>query len=279
MKKIIFCIAAALILSTADAQQLRTPAPSPTQTIKQDFGLSNVELTYSRPVKRGRVIFGELVPYGKVWRTGANAATTITFGDEVTIGGKKVPAGKYGLLTIPDKDNWTVIITKQLDVNNPSLYKVENDVARVSVKPVALTGIPPIESFTIQFGEVKSNTLDLQLMWDKTAVVVPITTDVESKVMAQIDQQMNKDNKPYYNAAMYYMENGKDLNQALAWFDKAAEMNPTAYWIHYNRANCLSKLGKKKEAKEAATKSKELATKADNQDYVKLNNDLLATLN
>jgi hypothetical protein len=278
MKKMLFCISAVLILSTADAQQLRTPAPSPTQTIKQDFGLSNVELSYSRPVKRGRTIFGDLVPYGKVWRTGANTATTITFGDEVIIGGKKVPAGKYGLVTIPDKDNWTVIVTKQLDVTSPAAYKPENDVARATVKPAALTGTP-VESFTMQFAEVKSNSLELQLMWDKTTVSLPISTDVETKVMAQIDQVMNKDNRPYYNAAMYYMDNGKDLNQALAWFDKAAELNPNAYWIHYNRASCLAKLGKKKEAKEAATKSKELAGKADNQDYVKLNDNLLSTLN
>ena len=115
-------------------------------------------------------------------------------------------------------------------------------------------------------------------MWDRTAVSLPITTDVETKVMAQIDQLMNKDNRPYFNAAMYYMENGKDLNQALSWFDKAVEMNPSAFWIHHQRANCLAKLGKKAEAKAAAEKSKELAAAAKNDDYVKLNEKLLAEL-
>src|SRR5688572_33228309 len=123
MKKILFSIAAILVFCCADAQQLRTPAPSPTQTLKQDFGLSSIELSYSRPGMKGRKIFGDLVPFGKVWRTGANNATTITFGEEVTIGGTKIPAGKYGFLTIPDKKNWILIITKQLDVTNPVDYK------------------------------------------------------------------------------------------------------------------------------------------------------------
>jgi tetratricopeptide (TPR) repeat protein len=119
----------------------------------------------------------------------------------------------------------------------------------------------------------------LRLAWDKTAVLLPIATDVETKVMAQIDQLMNKDNRPYFNAAMYYMDNGKDLNQALAWFDKAVELQPTAFFIHHQRANCLARLGKKDEARAAAEKSKELAIAAKNDDYVRLNEKLLAELN
>src|SRR6188508_2376751 len=115
MKKLLIAAVAACTFIIADAQ-LKTPAPSPTQTIKQDFGLADVELSYSRPGVKGRKIFGDIVPFGAVWRTGANSATTITFGDEVTIGGTKVPAGKYGLLTIPDKKSWTIIISKQTDV-------------------------------------------------------------------------------------------------------------------------------------------------------------------
>jgi tetratricopeptide (TPR) repeat protein len=115
-------------------------------------------------------------------------------------------------------------------------------------------------------------------MWDNTYLALPISTDVEGKVMAQIDQLMNKDNRPYYNAAMYYMDNGKDLNQALAWFDKAVVAQPDAFFVHYQRANCLAKLGKKKEAREAAEKSIVLAKAAKNDDYVKLNTNLIATL-
>jgi hypothetical protein len=276
MKLIILAIGAACLLSAGANAQLTTPAPSPTQTIKQDFGLSSVELSYSRPTMKNREIFGKLVPYGNVWRTGANNATTLTFGDEVTIGGKKVPAGKYGLLTIPGKDNWTLIITKQLDVTSPAAYKQESDVVRVDAKPMTIG--TKIESFTIQFANVTSSSLDLQIMWDKTAVTLPINTDVDAKVMKQIDQLMNQDNRPYFNAAMYYMNNGKDLNQALAWFDKAAASQPNAFWIHHQRANCLAKLGRKKEAREAAEKSKALAVEAKNDDYVTLNENLLATL-
>jgi hypothetical protein len=275
MKKIIIAAAAAFILFSADAQ-LKTPLPSPPQTIKQDFGLSSIELSYSRPGIKGRKIFGDLVPFGKVWRTGANNATTLTFGDDVIIGGTKIPAGKYGLLTIPDKDKWTLIITKQLDVTSPAAYKQEEDVVRVMAEPMKLK--ESIESFTMQFANLKPASCELLVRWENTQVALPITTDVESKVMAQIDQLMNKDNRPYYSAALYYMDNGKDLNQALAWFDKAAELQPDAYWVFHQRANCLAKLGKKNEAKASAEKSKALAITAKNDDYVRLNEKLLEQL-
>ncbi len=277
MKKLFITATAVLTLLISDAQTLTTPQPSPTQTIKQNFGLSNVELSYSRPGIKGRKIFGDLVPFGKVWRTGANNATTVTFGDAVTIGGTKVPAGKYGLLTIPDKNSWTIIISKQTDVTSPADYKQDQDVVRVETKPINMEY--SMETFTMQFANIKPTSCELQMVWDKTAVLLPIMTDVETKVMAQIDQLMNKDNRPYFNAAMYFMDNGKDLNQALAWFDKGVEMQPNAYWIYHQRANCLAKLGKKAEAKASAEKSMELATTAKNDDYVKLNEKLLAELN
>jgi Protein of unknown function (DUF2911)/Tetratricopeptide repeat len=275
MRKSILTIAALAAFVLAEAQ-LKTPAPSTTQTIKQDFGLGNIELNYSRPGAKGRKIFGDLVPFGKVWRTGANGATTISFSDEVTIGAKKIPAGKYGLLSIPDKDNWTLIISKQLDVTSPAAYKAESDVVRVSVKPMAVKD--RVETFTMQFADIKATSCELQIMWENTAVSLPVTTDVESKVMAQIDNLMNKDNRPYFNAAMYYLDNGKDLNQAVQWFDKAIEQNPKAFWVHHQRANALAKLGKKEDAKAAANKSIELAKEAKNDDYVKLNEKLLAEL-
>jgi len=275
MKKILIASIALFILFFAEAQ-LTTPQASPTQTIKQNFGLSSVELSYSRPGIKGRKVFDDLVPFGKVWRTGANSATTLSFEDDVMIGGTKIPAGKYGLLTIPDKDKWTLIITKQLDVTNPTAYKQEQDAVRVDVKPMDMDY--KMETFTMQFANVKPSSCDLQIMWDKTVVALPISTDVETKVMGQINDLMNKDNRPYFDAAMYYMNNGKDLNQALVWFDKAAEQQPDAYWVHHQRANCLAKLGKKSEAKAAAEKSKALAITAKNDDYVTLNNKLLDQL-
>src|SRR5882672_10264447 len=135
MKRIFnLLILASIFYVDASAQQLRTPAPSSPQYVKQDLGLSSIELSYSRPGIKSRQIFGDLVPYGKIWRTGANNATTITFGDDVMIGGKKVPVGKYGLLTIPGASEWIIIITKQLDVTNPAQYKQDQDIVRVNVQ-------------------------------------------------------------------------------------------------------------------------------------------------
>ena len=275
MKKFVFAAVAACSFIFVNAQ-LKTPAPSPTQSIKQDFGLASIELSYSRPGIKGRKIFGDVVPFGTVWRTGANSATTITFGDEVTIGGTKVPAGKYGLLTIPDKKSWTIIISKQTDVTSPAAYKPEMDVIRVTSD--VNTTKTATETFTMQFANIKPTSCELYMMWDKSAVVLPIATEIDAKIMANINEAMKGEKPPYFQAAMYYMDNGKDLNQALAWFNKAAELQPDAYWVQHQWANCLAKLGKKSEAKTVALKSKELATAAKNEDYVKLNDKLLKDL-
>ena len=276
MRKFILGFIVFAITFSVRSQSIKMPPPSPPQTIKQDFGISSIELSYSRPGIKGRKVFGDLVPYGKVWRTGANNATTIDFGDDVTIGGTKVAAGKYGLLTIPDKDNWKVIITKQLEVTNPTDYKPESDLVRVDVKPMTMKD--KMETFTMQFANVKSSTCELQIMWENTAVVVPISSDVETVVMKQIDDAMNKDNRPYFQSALYYLNNGKDLNQAVAWFDKAIAQQPDGYWIYHQKANALAKLGKKDEAKATAQKSIELAKEAKNDDYVRLNEKLLEQL-
>lgn len=278
MKKLLSVTLVMLLLNSlqVNGQALRLPAPSPTQTIKQDFALSSVELNYSRPAMKNRKIFGDLVPYGKVWRTGANNATTLTFGDEVIIGGKKVPAGKYGLLTIPGESEWTVIISKQLDVTSPAAYKQDQDVVRVKAKVEQLPF--PIESFMINFENIKPSSMDMVLLWDNIAVNVPIQSEIESKVMAQIDNVMNKDNRPYFLAATYYMESGKDLNQAVQWLDQAIKQNPNAFWIHHQKAVALSRLGKKQDAVAAAQKSMELAKQAKSDDYVALNEKLINSL-
>jgi hypothetical protein len=277
MKKLLLSMAlATCLLSFSEAQQLRTPAPSPTTTISQDFALSNVELSYSRPAARGRKIFGDLVPFGKVWRTGANGATTISFGEAVSFGDKTVAAGKYGLLTIPDAGSWTIILSKQLDVTNPANYKQDQDVARITVQSASLPFA--VENFMIVFDNISANSMQMNMLWENTAVAIPIKAAIEEKIMAQINDLMTKDNRPYFQSAMYYMENGKDLNKALAWFDKAFEQNPSAFWVQHQRANCLAKLGRKQDAIAAANKSIELAKTAKNDDYVLLNQKLLATL-
>ena len=276
MRNVFLSVFLMVLVISASAQTIKTPSPSTTQTVKQEFGLSSIDLSYSRPNMKGRKIFGDLVPFNAVWRTGANSATTLTFADDVTIGDKKIAAGKYGLLTIPGAGEWTVIITKQTDVTSPSAYKQEMDVVRVKATPQQLPF--PLETFTMMFSDVKSNSVNLMLIWDQTAVTLPITTDLDSKIIAQIDNALNKDNKPYYQSAMYYLENGKDLAKASEWFDKAVVQTPTAYWVWHQKANCLAKLGKKAEAIAAANKSIELAKIGKNDDYVALNNKLLATL-
>lgn len=276
MKRLIVIFLIATVMQPALHAQLKVPAPSPTQTVKQDFGISSIELSYSRPGKKGRTIFGDVVPYGKVWRTGANQATTLTFGDEVTIGGTKIPAGKYGLLSMPGKDSWTLIITKQLDVTSAAAYKPENDVARVTAKPMAIKD--NVETFTMEFANVTSNSCKLHLMWDKTAVSIPITTDVDSKVMAKIDEQMATEKPPYYAAASYYFDNGKDLTKAKQWAQKAAAADPKAYYVVHLLAKIQAKSGDKAGAIATAKKSIELSKEAKNDDYVRLNEKLIAGL-
>ncbi|HEY1020832.1 MAG TPA: DUF2911 domain-containing protein, partial [Flavisolibacter sp.] len=197
------------------------------------------------------------------------------FADDVSIGGKPLKAGEYAIFTIPNENEWEIIINKGNE-NWGTVYKQEDDLLRVKVKPTQLNSA--VENFTMQFENITPTSTDLAIMWDKTAVRIPVTTDIDSKVMAQINNLMNRDNRPYFGAAMYYLESGKDLNQAITWFDKAIEQNPNAFWIYHQKANALAKLGKKEDAKQAANKSIELAKAQKNDDYVKLNEKLLANL-
>ena len=271
---LVLCIA---LINAGYSQTLKTPAPSPGQTIKQDFSLSSVEVSYSRPGIKGRTVFGDLVPFGKVWRTGANGATTVTFGEDVIIGGKKIAAGKYGLLSIPGQQEWTIIITKQTNVTNAAAYKESEDVVRFKAKAEEMSF--PLETMMIAFNNIKSSSMDMMIIWDKTAVTFPVKTESDGKVMLEINNMMNKENFPYFDAALYYLENGKDLNKAVSWFDKAIEKNPQGFWIYYQKASALAKLGKKQEAIVSAKKSIEFAKVASNDDYVALNEKLIASLN
>jgi hypothetical protein len=276
MKKLLLVLAAAIAINVSVDAQINTPPVSPTQTIHQAFGLAAIDLSYSRPGVKGRKIFGDLVPYGKVWRTGANGATIITFGDDVTIGGTKIAPGKYGLVTIPGKDEWTIIITKQLDITNPDAYKPENNVVKVLAKPVTVGHL--IETFTMQFDDVTPTSCTLWMTWENTAVALNIKTDIDAKVMAQIDTAIVGANPPYYAAASYYFSAGKDLAKAKAWAQKATEANPDAYFMFYLLAEINEKLGDKVGAIAAANKSIELAKKAPNVDYVALNEKLIKRL-
>lgn len=272
-------IASAIVFSLAtlvsQAQTLKTPAPSTSQTVKQAFGLGDITLDYSRPSAKGRSVYGDLVPYGKLWRTGANAATKITFSDDVMVEGKAVKAGTYAIYTIPNKDSWEVILYSDLTMGgNTSNFKPENEVIRVVVKP--LTIAYKIETFTIELADVTATSTTLEFIWEKTVVPVKITTEIDSKVMKNIETAMAVDSRPYFQAANYYYENDKDLNQALIWVNKAVEQNPKAFWITMLKARIQLKMNDSKSAIATAEQTIALATEAQNDDYVKMANQLIA---
>lgn len=262
----LFCIA---ITTTA---QVRLPQPSPTQTIKQDFGMGSIELTYSRPNAKGRKIYGDLVPYNKLWRTGANAATKIVFSDPVELGGKKVDTGSYVLYTIPGVDSWEIILNKGLKNWGIDGYKESEDVVRFRVEPMNMK--TKQETFTMQFADVKPESCSLNIMWEKTIVTIPITANIKEKVRAQIDAAMLTDKKPYWQAAQFYNEYDKNLPKALENVNKAIEGNDKAYWMFLYKAKIQKELGDKEGAMASSKRSWELAKEAKNDDYVKMNEDL-----
>ncbi len=277
MKKIFYAIIATVLVGFGvNAQAIKTPAPSTTQTIKQDFALSSIEIVYSRPNMKGRTVFGDLAPMGKLWRTGANGATKITFGEDVKVGGVAVKAGSYALYTIPNKDEWEVIVNKGINNWGVDGYKAEEDVAKFKVKPMTLP--MSIETFTMNIANVMPASADIQIMWEKTAISIPVTADIDSKISKSIENAMTVDNRPYFQAASYYFESGKDLTKALSWADKAIENNPKAFWIMHLKAKIQAKLGDKVAATKTANESIASAKEAKNDDYVALNEKLIASM-
>ncbi|MFM8431508.1 MAG: DUF2911 domain-containing protein [Bacteroidota bacterium] len=276
LKKIhlVAIISSIIGLSTSSAQTLKVPAPSPMQTLKQNFALSEITIEYSRPSVKDRVIFGDLVPYGKIWRTGANSASKVTFGEDVMVEGKAVKAGTYALYTMPGKESWSIMLYSDLtlggDVNS---YDASKEVVRVDVKSTS-TG-EKVETFTINLTDITSNTANIELRWDKTRVAVAVKADIEEKIMKNIQTAMFEDKRPYYQAATFYYENGKDLKQALDWATKAAELNPKAYWVMLLKAKIQYKMKDYAACTMSAQKVIELA-KADQDDtYVMMGEKLL----
>jgi len=217
--------------------QVRIPAPSSTQTITQDFGMGKMELTYSRPNIKGRSLLKEnsdLAPLNKLWRLGANSATRIKFTDNVTIGGKLLDTGSYVLYAIPGKEYWEMIVNKGLSNWGTDGYKEAEDVVRFKIKSDKMAA--PIETFTMQFSAIQPETCVLHIMWGTTSVQVPISTNVTSRLKAQIEKELNADKvnpAMYQTAANFYFEMDKDLSKALANATKATQANPNAFWLFY----------------------------------------------
>ena len=250
-------------LQAAEEKKIEFPAASQHSVVKQRVGLTDIEIDYSRPNKNGREIFGGLVPYRKLWRTGANAPTKIKFSKPVTLGGKEIPAGEYALFTIPTADEWTIIVSKDAKVQSAADYKEENDAARFTAKrePNPVT----IETFTIGLADVKGASATLNFLWDKTRVPVKLTTGDVEEVSRQLDEVVNSgtplDPRTAYQAAAFYYDNNKDMNQAAKWIDQALEKNPDAYFMHYKKAQIQARLGNKKEATASAQKAIDILKK------------------
>lgn len=280
MKKSFYCLCIMLLAccTTAQtfAQELRIPEASSTQTIIQDFGLGKVTVTYSRPNVKGRKIFGGINPYGQVWRTGANAATTITFTENVIFEGNKVPAGTYALFSIPEETDWTIILNKTAKQWGAYGYKQGDDVLRVKVKSRSVD--EKRETFTMQFANSTTKSTELYLVWDHTAVPIRLQTDDDAQITANIEKLMlgDKNKRPYFNAIQYFYENDKDLNKALQWALEAEQMEPNGPWYKLWKARIQLKMGDKAKAIATAQEGVKLAKATNDDEYVRLNEAVIA---
>jgi hypothetical protein len=252
-----------------------TPQPSSTQNITQDFGLGKIYLVYSRPNVKGRKIFGGMEPYGTVWRTGANSATVIKFTDEVLMEGKKVPAGEYGLFSIPGEKDWTIILSKQPKQWGAYSYKQADDFIRFTVKTEQLPVLT--ETMTLAFTDINPGSCNLKMSWEHSGFTIHMTNDIDAHVMARIDSAMNTAKKPYYDAVIYYYNNNKDMNKALEWAtelekDKGFPPYVPKLW----KARVLLRKGDKAGAIAAAEAGEKAAEASKTPEYIRLNNEVIA---
>ena len=257
--------------------QIKFPQPSPFQTITQDFGLGKIEVTYYRPSTKGRKIFGDLVPYGKMWRTGANASTQIKLTEPVEIMGNKLDTGTYAIYTIPGKNSWEIVLNKGTKNWGLDGYKSEEDVARFQVTPKKSKQMT--ESLTFQFADMKAESCNLLMSWEYTEIAIPINANFRDKLRTQLEEALkNAEKKPYWQAAQFYNEYDKNYSKALEYAGKAFEINGKAYWIMLYKAKIEKEMGLKSEAVASAKKAKELAKEGENDDYVKMAEDLIKEL-
>ncbi len=258
----------------AYAQVPRIPEASSTQTLIQDFGLGKVTITYSRPNVKDRKIFGGIIPWGEVWRTGANSATTITVTEKVLIEGNSVPAGTYSLFTIPEKNEWTVILNKIVKQWGAYSYKQTEDFLRFKIKPLRVS--EKRETFTMAFANSTTKASDLYLVWDHTAALIHFETDDDAKITANIDELMKGDRRPYYfNAIQYYYENNKDVDKALGWVYEAEKIEPKGPWYKLWESRLLLRKGDKAGAIAAAEAGIALSKASKDDEYERLNKEAL----
>lgn len=278
MKKFIFTLLTLTFLTFTVNAQINTPSASPTATLEQTVGLTDVTVVYSRPSMKNRAIFEKdgLVPLGEIWRTGANSATKITFGDDVKMGGKDLKAGSYAILTKPNAGAWEFMVYPYVK-GSWSSYKSQTPMTTFSVKSMKSSRM--VETFRIDINNARDESADLEFAWADTYVAVPLSVDADSKVMNDIEKALaGTTANDYYRAGSYYHTAGKDINQAYKWVHKANEMTSAEpkFWQLRRESLILADMNRMGDAIKVATQSKELAMKADNKDYVRMNESSIA---
>ncbi|MGC9941650.1 MAG: DUF2911 domain-containing protein [Verrucomicrobiota bacterium] len=269
--------------SSAQTPNVQFPAASPECTLKQRIGLTDIEIDYSRPGIKGRTVFGGIVPYDRVWRTGANQATKITFSTPVKLNGQDIPAGSYALFTIPGEDAWTIILSKNSNQFGAFQYDPKDDLARFKVVPMELA--ESVETFTIEFNRLRDESADINLIWDRTVVPLKLEIDLTDRLVPRIEAAMASSDKKsaafYFQAATFYYDHDQDLNKALSWLNTGLVDNPgIAFEMLHLKAQILAKQGDKAGAIAAAKRSTELSIKAEGPDnsFEKMNQDLINSL-
>ena len=276
MKKILIAFAFMIAPFIAEAQ-LKTPQASPKATVFQTVGLTDVEIVYCRPAARGRAVFGNLVPFGKIWRTGANENTTISFSEDVVIDGKTLPKGKYALYTIPKIESWEVIFYSTTNNwGNPEVWNEANVVLRTTVKEEALP--KPVETFTIGINNLTVDSAHLDMAWENSSVSMKFEVPTQKLTLANIEKVLaGPTSADYFSAAQYIYQTNGDNVKAMAYMDKAMEMSTEKpYWYTRLKSLIQARAGDKKGAIETANLSLVAAEAAKNQDYVKMNRDSIA---
>lgn len=277
MKKSLFLLLFCAIGTTILNAQLQTPAPSPAAKIEQKIGLTDVTVEYSRPSKKGRMIFGDVVPYDAVWRTGANAATKITFSDDVTFGGAEVKKGSYALMTKPGKKTWSVMLYPHNSTSFGSYLESDVKPITVTTESIEMPKEADVESFMIGFDGLTNHGGTLYLLWERTFVPVDIKVNTDKTVEASITKVMGGPSaNDYFSAASYYYAEKKDLNKALAWINTSIANGNEKYWVLRTKSLIQAELGDKKGAIETATKSLEMAKKDDDSAYIRMNEASIA---
>lgn len=277
MKNIFLAAAFVLTVGLSANAQIQTPQASPKASLEQVVGLTSVKIDYSRPSARGRAVYGELVPFGRLWRTGANANTVVAFGDDVIIGGKTLKAGKYALYTQPKADSWDVIF--YTDTSNwglPEKWDETKEAVRVTVKPEFLNR--SVETLTIDINGLENDFGFLQISWEKTLVAVKFEVPTRATALKSIEDAMSGPTAgSYFAAAQYYYQSNADLSKALTWIDAAIEKTPKGqdapFYMLRQKSLIQAKMGDKTGAIETAKLSLAGAEKAGNNDYIKMNKD------